>query len=622
LDLLVAPDGANYGRIFDLAIDGNKNNNSAGYGFRIADGSSGQESQWIVDRCYFHDNPYSNVYLGVNRRANKILNGVYNYSGAGDGITVAGSDNTVQNNICGSNARAGIVLGTTITQNWAASSSPNAASVAHVIGNDIYGNLVGVALALSASDCIVAFNGIDRNLYQGITVYDGTSNQLISNSLHSNGTSANNVYAHIDVASGVTSVGINNNNFGPLDSGITNVASYCLNVATSTNRVIGNIGSADSTASVGGLVNASSSTPSYTTLAMSGAKIQGSGNDIFGLYTSSGTLVHKVTGAGTPVYSGGGVQFNVSSGHVFGSSTALPNTLASFISANAAYTLLATKNTSGQSANILTCYQSDGTTVLLQVDKAGFITAPVHTASGLTGATSTSRYAGATAGGAPVSGTFAVGDFVVDNANGAIYICTAAGTPGTWVLVGGSAGVPLNPAQQLFGYLGWTFDNAMISGNTTLSSAGVVTLCKIPWPNTLTVTNIVIGIGAGGGSLTSGQCFAGIYNSSGTLLGISADQSGTWNASGAKTMALNGGVISVAGGGAGGFIYVGLLWNGTTSPSVFKAVNNSSVNAVNLGLSAASSRSASNGTGNTSLPSTLTLSSSVALANAYWAALS
>ena len=122
--LLLAPDGANYCRIFDLAIDGNRNNNTSGYGLCVADGAKGQEAQIIVDRCYFHDNPDSNIYLGRNRRANSVQNGVYNYSLKGDGITVAGSDNTIAGCIFGSNGRAGICLGTTATQNWGAA-SPN-----------------------------------------------------------------------------------------------------------------------------------------------------------------------------------------------------------------------------------------------------------------------------------------------------------------------------------------------------------------------------------------------------------------------------------------------------------------------------------------------------------------
>ena len=56
-------------------------------------------------------------------------------------------------------------------------------------------------------------------------------------------------------------------------------------------------------------------------------------------------------------------------------------------------------------------------------------------ATGLPGATAASRHAGATASGAPATGTFAVGDYVVDQ-TGAMYVCTVAGTPGTWQLSG------------------------------------------------------------------------------------------------------------------------------------------------------------------------------------------
>jgi len=56
-------------------------------------------------------------------------------------------------------------------------------------------------------------------------------------------------------------------------------------------------------------------------------------------------------------------------------------------------------------------------------------------ATGLPGATAASRYAGATASGAPTTGTFAVGDYVVDQ-SGAMWVCTVAGTPGTWQLSG------------------------------------------------------------------------------------------------------------------------------------------------------------------------------------------
>jgi copper chaperone CopZ len=61
--------------------------------------------------------------------------------------------------------------------------------------------------------------------------------------------------------------------------------------------------------------------------------------------------------------------------------------------------------------------------------------------SGLTGAVSASRYVGATTSGAPASGTFAVGDYVVAQ-DGAIFVCTTAGTPGTFTSVAGSGSLP------------------------------------------------------------------------------------------------------------------------------------------------------------------------------------
>lgn len=63
----------------------------------------------------------------------------------------------------------------------------------------------------------------------------------------------------------------------------------------------------------------------------------------------------------------------------------------------------------------------------------------------LTGATAATRYVGATTSGAPASGTFAVGDFIIDQ-SGQVYVCTAAGSPGTWTAIG--AGITLIATQS------------------------------------------------------------------------------------------------------------------------------------------------------------------------------
>lgn len=76
----------------------------------------------------------------------------------------------------------------------------------------------------------------------------------------------------------------------------------------------------------------------------------------------------------------------------------------------------------------------------------------------LTGATAATRYVGGTTSGAPTTGTFAVGDFVIAQ-NGAVWVCTTAGTPGTWTQIGGGGSstgtvelltsVAYNPASEI-----------------------------------------------------------------------------------------------------------------------------------------------------------------------------
>lgn len=69
----------------------------------------------------------------------------------------------------------------------------------------------------------------------------------------------------------------------------------------------------------------------------------------------------------------------------------------------------------------------------------GTFTATALVPGGLTGATAASRLVGGTTSGAPTSGTFSVGDTVIDR-TGRIWINTTAGSPGTWTNAGDSGG--------------------------------------------------------------------------------------------------------------------------------------------------------------------------------------
>jgi hypothetical protein len=99
----------------------------------------------------------------------------------------------------------------------------------------------------------------------------------------------------------------------------------------------------------------------------------------------------------------------------------------------------------------------------------GIHTAPEYTASGLTGSVQATRWVGATTTGAPASGAHVVGDWVTTQ-DGKVFICTGAGTPGTWVDAGAGSGGP--PTGSAGGDLtGSTYPNPTIA-------AAAVTLAK------------------------------------------------------------------------------------------------------------------------------------------------
>lgn len=167
------------------------------------------------------------------------------------------------------------------------------------------------------------------------------------------------------------------------------------------------------------------------------------------------------------------------------------------------------------------------------------------------------------------------------------------------------------------GLLACNFDPACgVTTSTPLNSSGVLYLQRIRLDEPTKITNIVVSVTTAGATLTAGQNFAALYDSTGALVAGSqtADQSTPWVSTGVKTMAMAGGAKTLN----TGYYWVALWANGTTRPAFFRGVSSAVVNGV---LAAASSRFAtSNNAVTTTAPATL--GTKTAATTAYWVGLS
>ncbi len=103
----------------------------------------------------------------------------------------------------------------------------------------------------------------------------------------------------------------------------------------------------------------------------------------------------------------------------------------------------------------------------LDMGQQPLINAEFIAVSGVDGAVQASRYAGATSNGPPTKGAFETGDFIVD-LSGNIWICSTAGTPGSWKSVGSSAFVQvtgLNSSLSSSRFIGSTNGSSPKSGS-------------------------------------------------------------------------------------------------------------------------------------------------------------
>jgi len=161
-------------------------------------------------------------------------------------------------------------------------------------------------------------------------------------------------------------------------------------------------------------------------------------------------------------------------------------------------------------------------------------------------------------------------------------------------------------------FLGWSFDAAHASGTAILATGGSVYGVAINLPSTQTVSNLWYDITTAGGTLTSGDCWALLYNSAGTLIGQSADQHTIWATGGIGGSAGGGTALTASTTGSltnlpAGTYYGAVVATGTTLPTF--ATSAAPQAAFNAHLAAASSRAAILATSITTTPANVTPSS-------------
>lgn len=161
--------------------------------------------------------------------------------------------------------------------------------------------------------------------------------------------------------------------------------------------------------------------------------------------------------------------------------------------------------------------------------------------------------------------------------------------------------------------ISWTQDPSTTAAGQLVPAAGTVNFARLHVPVATTISNLWLFCSVAGSGLTSGQNFAGLYTSGGTLLSATADQTTAWGTTGIKTMALTAPQAVAA-----GDYLVGFFYNGTTAPTFVRGI---SQGIVNVGLTSSTARFGTAATGQTtSMPASIgTLASG---SNSWWIGLS
>lgn len=186
----------------------------------------------------------------------------------------------------------------------------------------------------------------------------------------------------------------------------------------------------------------------------------------------------------------------------------------------------------------------------------------------------------------PASGNLALSsvnsDLTITDSTGASYLVT-----------------PPHTSAKTHGLVGWTYDPSGANQNLTVGS-GQIVMGKITLLTVTTINNILYSLASSGSGMTSGQNFVGLYNSSGTRLAVSADQTTNMGSSGEHIAPVT--TVTVE----PGDYYVVILMNGTGIPNLHASLS-TGTGLTNVNLSVGSLRASTLSGTFTSLPASITM---------------
>lgn len=192
--------------------------NSAGtVGINVDDVGTAEECESLFQDLYVHDAPGDGIYIGAGRRAAKLQWVKIRNSGGTAGLHIAGSDAEVL---------ACLLAGQTgaTTNNMQIEST---AGIARILGGDFYGAYYGIYINGGDGRIAIGHVGLDKHNRSGIYIASGTKSVSVADCLfHSNSQASDGGFPHVDLESTDGTFAFDNNEFGDLDSGITNRCNY------------------------------------------------------------------------------------------------------------------------------------------------------------------------------------------------------------------------------------------------------------------------------------------------------------------------------------------------------------------------------------------------------------